>query len=65
MVQFTYNEEMSNDSSYVSVNLRSTTTSETTGAYHLTGNFGNSVWKVNGKVTFRKFQPKIEEYVLK
>ena len=33
------------------------------GAYHLTENFGNSGWKVNGKVTFRKFQPKIEEYV--
>ena len=32
--------------------------------YHLTENFGNSGWKVNGKVTFRKFQPKIEEYVL-
>ena len=35
------------------------------GAYHLTENFGNSGWKVNGKVTFRKFQPKIEEYVLR
>ena len=35
------------------------------GAYHLTENFGNSRWKVNGKVTFRKFQPKIEEYVLR
>ena len=34
-------------------------------AYHLTENFGNSGWKVNGKVTFRKFQPKIEEYVLR
>ena len=34
------------------------------GAYHLTENFGNSGWKVNGKVTFRNFQPKIEEYVL-
>ena len=22
------------------------------------------IWKVNGKLTFRKFQPKIEEYVL-
>ena len=31
------------------------------GAYHLTENFGNSGWKINGKVTFRKFQPKIEE----
>ena len=30
------------------------------GSYHLTENFGNSGWKVNGKVTFRKFQPKIE-----
>ena len=29
------------------------------GAYHLTENFGNSGWKVNGKVTFRKFQPKL------
>ena len=37
----------------------------TKGAYHLTENFGNSGWKVNGKVTFRKFQPKIEEYVLR
>ena len=37
----------------------------TRGAYHLTENFGNSGWKVNGKVTFRKFQPKIEEYVLR
>jgi len=28
-------------------------------AYHLTENFGNSGWKVNGTVTdFRKFQPK-------
>ena len=35
------------------------------GAYHLTENFGNSGWKVNGRVTFRKFQPKIEEYVLR
>ena len=33
------------------------------GAYHLTGNFGNSGWKVNGKVTFRKFQPKIGGYI--
>ena len=38
---------------------------EIRGAYHLTENFGNSGWKVNGKVTFRKFQPKIEEYVLR
>ena len=38
---------------------------EKRGAYHLTENFGNSGWKVNGKVTFRKFQPKIEEYVLR
>ena len=38
---------------------------KTLGAYHLTENFGNSGWKVNGKVTFRKFQPKIEEYVLR
>ena len=38
---------------------------ETKGAYHLTENFGNSRWKENGKVTFRKFQPKIEEYVLR
>ena len=30
----------------------------TRGAYHLTENFGNSWWKVNGKVIFRKFQPK-------
>ena len=37
----------------------------TMGAYHLTENVGNSGWKVNGKVTFRKFQPKIEEYVLR
>ena len=29
----------------------------------MTGNFGNSGWKVNGKVTFRKFQPKIEGYI--
>ena len=35
------------------------------GAYHLTENVGNSGWKLNGKVTFRKFQPKIEEYVLR
>ena len=35
------------------------------GVYHLTENFENSRWKVNGKVTFRKFQPKIEEYVLR
>ena len=34
------------------------------GAYHLTENYGNSGWKLNGKVTFRKSQPKIEEYVL-
>ena len=38
---------------------------ETGGAYHLTENFGNSGLKVNGKVTFRKFRPKIEEYVLR
>ena len=38
---------------------------ETMGAYHLTESFGNSGWKVNGKVTFRNFQPKIEEYVLR
>ena len=31
----------------------------------MTENFLNSGWKVNGKVTFRKFQPKIEEYVLR
>ena len=37
----------------------------TRGAYHLTENFGNSGWKVNGKITFRNFQPKIEEYVLR
>ena len=37
----------------------------TVGAYHLTDNVGNFGWKVNGKVTFRKFQPKIEEYVLR
>ena len=35
------------------------------GAYHLTENFGIPGWKVNGKVTFRKFQPKIEEHVLR
>ena len=35
------------------------------GAYHFTENFGNSGWRVNGKVTFWKFQPKIEEYVLR
>ena len=40
-------------------------TLQSLGAYHLTENFGNSGWKVNGKVTFRKFQPKIEEYVLR
>ena len=38
---------------------------DTSGAYHLTENVGNSGWKVNDKVTFRKFQPKIEEYVLR
>ena len=32
--------------------------------HHLTENFGNSGWIVNGKVTFRKFQPKIEKFVL-
>ena len=30
------------------------------GTYHLTENFENSRWKVNGKVTLHKFQPKIE-----
>ena len=35
------------------------------GAYHLKENFGNPCWKVNGKLTFRKFQPKIKEYVLR
>ena len=35
------------------------------GAYHLTEYFGNSRRKVNGKVTFRKLQRKIEEYVLR
>ena len=34
-------------------------------AYDLTGNFENFGWKVNGKVTFREFQPKIEEHVLR
>ena len=38
---------------------------ETRGAYHLTENFKSPGWKVNGKVTFRKFQPKTEEYVLR
>ena len=28
-------------------------------------NFESSGWNVNGKVTFRKFQPKIEDYVLR
>ena len=37
----------------------------TWGAYHVTENFGNSGWKINGKVTFRNFQPKVEEYVLR
>ena len=31
------------------------------GAYHLKENFGNPCWKVNGKLSFRKFQPKIKE----
>ena len=35
------------------------------GCLPFTENFGNSGWKVNSKVTFRKFQPKIEEYVLR
>ena len=35
----------------------------TRGVYHLKENFVNSGWKVNGKVTFRKFQPKTKEYV--
>ena len=35
------------------------------GAYHLAQNFENSGRKVNGKVIFRKFQPKIEDYVLR
>ena len=35
------------------------------GAYHLTENFGNSGWKVNGMVIFQKVQQKIEEYVLR
>ena len=35
------------------------------GAHHLTENFENSGWKVNVKVTFREFQPKIEEYILR
>ena len=30
----------------------------TWGAYHLTENFVNSEWKVNGKVTCWKYQPK-------
>lgn len=40
-------------------------TFQTRGAYLFTENFGNSGWKVNGMVTFRKFQPEIEEYVLR
>ena len=40
-------------------------TPEIRGAYHFKKNFGNFGWKVNGKVTFRKFQPKVEEYVLR
>ena len=39
--------------------------SKTRAAYNLTENFGNSGWKVNGKVTFQNFQQKIEEYVLR
>ena len=31
----------------------------------LTENLGNSGWKVNRKATFQKFQPKIEEHVLR
>ena len=38
---------------------------KTRGDYHLTENFVNSGLKVNDNVTFRKFQPKIEEYVLR
>ena len=38
---------------------------KTLGTYHLTENLWNSGWKVNGKVTFQEFQPKIEEYVLR
>ena len=38
---------------------------KTRGGYHLTENFVNSGLKVNGTVTFRKFQPKIEEYILR
>ena len=35
------------------------------GTYHLTENFKNSGWKVNGKITLGKFQQKIEVYVLR
>ena len=35
------------------------------GAYHLAENLGNSRWKINGKVTFQKFQPKVKECVLR
>ena len=31
------------------------------GAYHLAENFGHSVWKINGNVTFQKFQLKVKE----
>ena len=31
------------------------------GAYHFAENFGHSGWKINGKVTFQKFQPKVNE----
>ena len=31
------------------------------GAYHLAENFRHSGWKINGKVTFQKFQPKVKE----
>jgi len=35
------------------------------GAYRLAENFGNSRWKIDGKVTFQKFQPKVKKYVLR
>ena len=31
----------------------------------LRNHYSQGRWKVNGKVTFRKFQPKIEKYVLR
>ena len=56
-----YERQIAHNGAKIADSYESLEKSEHWGVYHLTENFGNSGWKVNGKTTFRKFQPKIEE----